>query len=382
MISIDRLAAGGHPVAGRLHQGPHLHGVEARLDHAEAHAAGARASGWPPARPGPRRRGAAPRRRARPWPPSPPARGSRAGTRAAAGRAGGRSPAARPSPRGSRRSPPAGPGAAPRARPASSSGLSARIIRRTTGSRSSPRNMCSVRHSPIPSAPSRRALAASSPLSALARTPRWPARISSAHDEHRVELRRRVGRGEGDLAEPRPCRSVPSIESHSPSATVTSPTVIVAVRDPQGLGPDHGRLAPAPGHHGGVAHQPAPGGQDALGGQHAVDVLGRGLGADQDHLLAPAGGGRRVVGGEVGPAHRRPGRGRRAPWRAPGGRVPANCGCSTAARWSSVIRSTASARVSRIGRLRGHVDGHLAGRRGRCACPPGSGASRACPARW
>ena len=67
------------------------------------------------------------------------------------------------------------------------------------------------------------------------------------------------------------------------------------------------------GHHGGVADQAAPGGEDALGGQHAVDVLGRGLAADQDHLLAPLGRGRGVVGGEVDPAHRRPRRGAQAP---------------------------------------------------------------------
>ena len=65
---------------------------------------------------------------------------------------------------------------------ASSAGVSARIMRRTTGRRSSPRNMCSVRHRPMPSAPSERALAASSPVSALARTARWPLRMSSAHE--------------------------------------------------------------------------------------------------------------------------------------------------------------------------------------------------------
>ena len=56
-----------------------------------------------------------------------------------------------------------------------------------------------------------------------------------------------------------------------------------------GLGADHGRLAPAPGHHRGVADQPAPGGEDALGGEHPVHVLGRGLAAHQDDLLAPLG---------------------------------------------------------------------------------------------
>ena len=37
----DRVPTGGHPVQGGFHQGPHLHGVEAGLDHTEADAAGA-----------------------------------------------------------------------------------------------------------------------------------------------------------------------------------------------------------------------------------------------------------------------------------------------------------------------------------------------------
>src|SRR5664280_2117466 len=55
----------------------------------------------------------------------------------------------------------------------------ARIIFCTTGSRSTAMNMCSVRHSPMPSAPNSRALAASSGVSPLARTPRR--RKLSAH---------------------------------------------------------------------------------------------------------------------------------------------------------------------------------------------------------
>ena len=52
----------------------------------------------------------------------------------------------------------------------SSSGLEERITRRMNGSRS-PRNMCSVRHRPIPSAPLSIATPASTPVSALARMP-------------------------------------------------------------------------------------------------------------------------------------------------------------------------------------------------------------------
>ena len=62
----------------------------------------------------------------------------------------------------------------------------------------------------------------------------------------------------------------------------------LVVAQAQHLGPHHGRLAPAPRHDGGVADQAAPGGQDPLGGEHAVHVLGRGLVADQDRPARPA----------------------------------------------------------------------------------------------
>ena len=60
---------------------------------------------------------------------------------------------------------------------ARSSAVSARMTR-SISERRSPRNMCSVRHSPMPWAPRRRARAASSAVSALARTSsrrRWSA---------------------------------------------------------------------------------------------------------------------------------------------------------------------------------------------------------------
>jgi hypothetical protein len=56
---------------------------------------------------------------------------------------------------------------------------SARIISRTACTRSASKNMCSVRTSPIPSAPNFNALRASAGVSALARIP--SSRISSAH---------------------------------------------------------------------------------------------------------------------------------------------------------------------------------------------------------
>ena len=109
-----------------------------------------------------------------------------AGTRAAADRAAGSSPESpaiaskipskSPCCRGSNRS------SAERR----SSSSRARIISRTIGSRPSAMNMCSVRQRPMPSAPNSRALAASSGVSAFART---RMRLSSsAQPEDRPEV--------------------------------------------------------------------------------------------------------------------------------------------------------------------------------------------------
>ncbi|CAB4571528.1 unannotated protein [freshwater metagenome] len=107
---------------------------------------------------------------------------------------------------------------------ASSSGVSARIMRRTTGSRSGARNMCSVRHSPIPSAPRARALMASSPVSAFARTANLPLRTLS---HHRRMISNSSGGSDADRATSPNTTSpvVPSSEMTSPSFTTTVPTV-------------------------------------------------------------------------------------------------------------------------------------------------------------
>ncbi len=84
--------------------------------------------------------------------------------------------------------------------------------------------MCSVRHSPIPSAPNWRALAASGPLSALARTASLPLRILSAHP--RMILNSSGGSPSDRGTSPTTTVPlVPSMEMMSPSATRTSPTV-------------------------------------------------------------------------------------------------------------------------------------------------------------
>jgi hypothetical protein len=81
---------------------------------------------------------------------------------------------------------------------------------------------------------------------------------------------------------------VPLIEMTSPSATVD-----VADGEPPGgdvdrdlVGAAHRGLAHAACDDGGVADQPAARGQDPLGGDHPVQVVGSGLLADEDDVLA------------------------------------------------------------------------------------------------
>ncbi len=131
-------------------------------------------------------------------------------------------------------------------------------------------------------------------------------------------------------------------------------------RDPHRLGADHRRLPPAPRDHGGVADQAAPGGEDPFGGQHAVHVLGGGLGADQHHPLTPLGRGLGVVGGEVDPADGGPGR---RP-QAPGQHRVAGSGELGMEDLVEVVGGDPSQRLL-LGQLDGllpdHVDGHLEG---------------------
>ncbi len=100
----------------------------------------------------------------------------------------------------------------------------ARIISWTTGSRSSPKNMCSVRQRPTPWAPNSRAFAASSGLSAFAHT--WSRRTSSAHS--RIVSKSSLIRGGTRSTSPTMTRPVPpSIVIVSPSCSNRPPRVIV-----------------------------------------------------------------------------------------------------------------------------------------------------------
>ena len=191
--------------AGRrrgLDDRPHLHRVDRRIEDRQPRRPAFPASGSPRADRGPapasgsrsldllcRWRAVASSRRARPGSARP------GGTRAAAGRAAGSSPAARHLPEdplevGTLQLPEAGQRASGNARPPPSRRSSVTIRRRlarrcarrhssaatnisfTSRSRSAPKNMCSVRQRPIPSAPKERARAASAGASALARTRR------------------------------------------------------------------------------------------------------------------------------------------------------------------------------------------------------------------
>ena len=164
-------------------------------------------------------------------------------------------------------------------RPAS---VSARIISCTTGSRSSPKNMCSVRQRPIPSAPNSRARAASSGVSAFARTRQAPRVVGPAED--RLEVLVDLRRHERDLA-----------DEDAAGAAVDRDHVALGERlgrraapsaalvDRQRLAARDARLAHPARDDGRVRGHAAVHGEDPLRGDHPVDVVGRRLPADEDH---------------------------------------------------------------------------------------------------
>ena len=168
-----------------------------------------------------------------------------------------------------------------------SSSPEARIISRTTGSRSSAMNMCSVRQRPIPSAPNSRALAASSGVSAFART--FRRRKPSAHS--RIVSKSSLMCGG---------TSVDRAEDHLAGAAVDRDRVglaeVVAVEgrllrllvDRERLAAGDARLPHPAGDDCCVRGHPAVRGEDALGRDHPVDVVGGRLPADENHVLAGA----------------------------------------------------------------------------------------------
>ncbi len=85
-----------------------------------------------------------------------------------------------------------------------------------------------------------------------------------------------------------------------------------AVVDAQRAGAGNAGLAHAARHDGGVAGHAAARGEDAFRRMHAVDVLGAGLDAHQDHLLADFSRVLGILGGEHDLAGGRPRRGGQA----------------------------------------------------------------------
>ena len=255
---------------------------------------------------------------------------------------------------------------------------SARIISRTAWMRSSSKNMCSVRQSPMPSAPKRTAALASAGVSALARTP---------------SLRTLSAQPISVANSPDSCGSIMSTLPAStwpvePSTVMKSPFLkrlpagrhgAGGVIDAQRAGAGDAGLAHAARDHRGVRGHAAAGGEDAFGRVHAVDVFGRGFDPHQDDLLAVGLELRRLVGREHDLAGGRAGRGRQA------GRDHA-CG-ARADRWSGAgaDRAQADRRAARPrswrSALRWRARPRCAARPWRCACRSGSAASTACPAR-
>ena len=192
--------------------------------------------------------------------------------------------------------------------------VSAKIILRTASTRSSPRNMCSVRHRPMPSAPRSRAFVDCSGVSAFARTRSRRTRSACAISalerlpdlllagrrvtgarllEHRLlerAARRRTR-----------CPSKPSIVMTSPSCTVVpfAENVRAAERELDRVGAAHRGDALAASDDRRVRVRPAGAREDALRRDHAVVVVGRRLATDEDHRARPARpSALRLVGGE------------------------------------------------------------------------------------
>ncbi len=217
------------------------------------------------------------------------------------------------------------------------------IICRTAPMRSGSKNMCSVRHRPMPSAPNLRAVSASSGVSALARTPMRRRLVGPFHQRAEIAGHRRLDHRDG-ADEHLAGRAVQrdGLAGADRLAAGRQRLGVVVDRDAAGAG-DAGP-AHAARHHRGVAGHAAARGQDAAGGVHAVDVLGAGLDAHQDDRLALRRAALRLVGAEHDrAATRRPG------WPAGPcassvrGAFGSSVGCSNWSSEDGLTRRTASA---------------------------------------
>jgi hypothetical protein len=146
----------------------------------------------------------------------------------------------------------------------------------------SSKNMCSVRHRPMPSAPNLRAVRASSACR------RWRAPELATASAQPISVPNSPD-SSGSIIGTAPASTWPV----EPSMVMTSPFLKCARADAHGAAAvidadacragDAG-LAHAARHHGGVRGHAAARGQDAFGGVHAVDVFRAGLDAHQDDL--------------------------------------------------------------------------------------------------
>ena len=172
--------------------------------------------------------------------------------------------------------------------------------RSSTSCRRSPRNMCSVRHRPMPEAPNRLARAASSGVSAFARTSSRrtaSAWVSSAETASTtgsshvgaLEVTDDGGVHDGDLAGVDLTGG--PVEGDGVSlpedATVLEADLSAGKVDDQVVGPTHARATHAPRHDGCVRGLATPAGQGAPGSDHPGQVVGVGLLPDEDDGFSP-----------------------------------------------------------------------------------------------
>ena len=185
--------------------------------------------------------------------------------------------------------------------------------RRIAMMRSPSKNMCSVRHRPMPSAPNSRARLASAGVSALVRT--LSVRYLSAHfitvAKSPAELRLAASATLADhhfAGRAVDARAMSLCVKVLPSTVILRPFSSISISP----APATQQLAPAAGDDRRVAGHAAGAGENAGRRVHAVDVFGAGFLADQQHLLAGVGPLDRFLGGEGQLADRRARRGRQA----------------------------------------------------------------------
>ena len=167
----------------------------------------------------------------------------------------------------------------------------------------------------MPSAPNARACRIARNVGIGANAEVAAERVGPAHELHAAPDRRVGGRWCSSL--PLITRPVvPSSEIQSPSLNslcLCTPHLAVLFVDFDVARAGDAGLAHAAGDHGGVAGHAAARGQNALRDFHAVNIVGRGFRAHQDHgTLLPFGFFDRFVGGEHDLSDGRAGRGRQS----------------------------------------------------------------------